>query len=301
MAAPLPNANVNAGVGNANPEVDAHIAARVTLPCVWRNSVSLWLTKAEGLFALHQIQSQRSKFNLVLQALTEEEMLEVSDVIRNPPAESPYDALKAAMTERFGKTNDAQIKEVLDGLHMGDRSPSSFWRILKDKAGANFPEATLKSIWRSRLPEAISAIIAAHDAAGHNVGMEVLCNVADTVHLHVKPVQVFAAAAPSPPAAQADPVAKLCQQIEALTKRLSRFELQQQQQSSRGRSPSPARLQATSSGNSNNRGRGRSASRTRGRMFNGICYFHHKFGAAARNCLEGCTYAAGSGNANAPN
>lgn len=278
--------------GNGHQQVHA-ATVHFKLPQFWRNNVALWFTKVETQFAISKINSERTRFNYVVAELDEQVMMEVSDVITDAPEGEQYSTLKQTMIDRFGESNENRIKKVLEGLTLGDRTPSALFRIMQTTAGANMNETTLRAIWRSRLPERIAEIMSAHEAADDVVPMATLIKIADRIHAQTRPSRIEAIAsqpATSPSSTPSDPIQQLTHQISELTKRLSRME----QHSRRDRSP--GRNNRNNSGNQNNESsnQNRSRSRSRSRLIDGLCYFHKKFGTEARKCSDGCNFSSSS-------
>ena len=264
------------------PEVAAS-SAHFKFPTFWAHNITMWIKRVEIFFTIHKITTEKSRFNYVVASMDEQVMMEVSDIISEPAVGREYTALKQAMIDRFGESNNNRIRRVLEGLTLGDRTPSGLYRIMQTTAGANMNETTLRTIWLSRLPERVAEIISAQEVADTDISIATLAKMADRIHAQSRPTTV-AAVSTAAAAAPADPVSQLCNQISALTQRLSRMEQWQNNQSRRPSSP-------------NRQQDPQQRSRSRGRLYNGLCYFHKKFGANARNCSEGCNFSpAASGN-----
>ena len=251
----------------------AAASASFKMPPFWKGNVTLWFLKVETHFDLCRITSQKSRFQHVLADLDESVMLEVADVLSSPTAGSEYDTLKQTMIDRFGESNENRIRRVLDGLELGDRTPSALLRLMRTTAGTNINETTLKTLWRSRLPDRVSEIISAHDAAGTSISLDTLAKIADSIHSSSRPSRIDAVSQDN------DIFASLSAQISELTQRLSRMEQKPRRYRDNSRNRSPSRP----------------------RLYDGLCYFHKKFGSAARKCATGCRMAHAASNSNSGN
>ena len=72
--------------------------------------------------------NQQTKFDYIIQALDNSTANPVQAIILSPP-EEPYDMLKAALIEDFGKTQAQKDQEVLNINGLGDKKPSEVLQI----------------------------------------------------------------------------------------------------------------------------------------------------------------------------
>ena len=78
-------------------------AAAVKLPPFWSGNPEVWFKQVESVFSTRKITVQQTKFDYVVQALDNSTAEKVQSVILAPP-EDPYDTLRAALIEIFGKS-----------------------------------------------------------------------------------------------------------------------------------------------------------------------------------------------------
>ena len=69
-------------------------AVALKLPVFWLDSCKFWFINAEAQFHLKNITSSSTKFHHIVASLTQREINNVVDIIRNPPAADPYSILR---------------------------------------------------------------------------------------------------------------------------------------------------------------------------------------------------------------
>jgi hypothetical protein len=107
---------------------------------------------------LSAITSERTKFKYVISQLDHRQATEVED-ITCPPERELYKTLKSELVRRLSTSREQRARQLLMHEEMGDRKPSQFLRHLKNLA-PEVPDDLFRSIWSSRLPPHIQAILA---------------------------------------------------------------------------------------------------------------------------------------------
>jgi cleavage and polyadenylation specificity factor subunit 1 len=141
---------------NASTEV-ARIAAR--LPPLWPNRPAAWFTQAEAQFHLAGITNEITKFYYVISHMGERYVGEIEDIVNSPPPRDPYTHLKNELIQRLYPTKEQRARQLFEFEEMGDRCPSQFLRHLRTLA-PDIPSDYLRSLWSSRLPPNVRAILA---------------------------------------------------------------------------------------------------------------------------------------------
>jgi hypothetical protein len=165
---------------------------------------------------------------------------------------------------------------------MGDRKPSQFLRHLK-RLAPDVPDDFLRTIWASRLPPHVQAILAAQtegslDSASHLPDR--ICEV--TPHpttagtCEVAPLPATASISPSTPA----DISRLLERIEELTRQVAALH------------ESHARKHPRPSSRSSNRRRNTTPQNSPSRQ--GMCWYHRRFGENARKCNLPCSHQQGN-------
>lgn len=242
--------------------VEATSSGPITLraPAFCTDKPALWFAQLEAQFRTKGIVTESDKFCHAVPLIDTRVAAEVEDIITSPPAAMPYQALKKGLIDRFTKSKQANLLQLLDREKCGDRTPSQHLRHLKSLV-PDIDEEVLKVRWLSQLPKAVhmGLAIQAPDATLDKLGA-----AADALHEVLQPANVA-------------PVSNLEQQIAALTRQVAALTAKH---SRRDAGPSRAR----------GRSRDRSRSRSRKRV-KGICWYHQRHGRDARKCLPGCTFA----------
>lgn len=240
----------------------------IKTPSFCPQRVTLWFAQLEAQFAIHGIVKEKSKFNHAVSLIDTQHAHEVESLIINPPKTKPYQQLKTTLIQCYSQSEEAKLRQLLDGEAIGERSPSQFLRHLKSLV-PNVDEAVLKTKWMSGLPEQTRALLAVQTSAS----LDDQCKTADKLHEimqgHVAAAQVSTSPAQSIVEQQ---LSALTLQVETLTKRFD--------QKQRGRSESRSSVSP----------RRRSQSRKRINNVTGICWYHTKFGNEAYLCVPGCKF-----------
>ena len=96
----------NDGASTSNGSQPIVTAVSLKLPPFWTADPELWFARAESQFNTRQppVTSDRTRFDYVVAALDNTTCREVAAVIRAPPLDRAYDAIKASLIEAFGLT-----------------------------------------------------------------------------------------------------------------------------------------------------------------------------------------------------
>lgn len=147
---PVP-ANIPSTSTMANVEAIAHCK----LPPFWKHCPNMWFIQIEAQFQCNRISSDVTRYNHLVGALDAETMLEVADVLRNPPNNNKYDFLKNAIIKRFTDSADRQLHKALTELELGEMKPSQLLRQMTSLAGDRATEDVLRVRWLALLPQPV--------------------------------------------------------------------------------------------------------------------------------------------------
>jgi hypothetical protein len=115
----------------------------------------MWIAQVEAQFTLAGMSSEQTKFYYVISQLDHQSAAEVEDIITSPLERDHYTTVKTELVTRLSPSREQRIRQFL--IHeMGDRKPSQFLRQLRSL----IPDDFLHSIWSSRLPPNVRAILA---------------------------------------------------------------------------------------------------------------------------------------------
>ncbi|RZC34254.1 hypothetical protein BDFB_014899, partial [Asbolus verrucosus] len=119
--------------------------------------------------------------------------------------------LKRELISRLSTSQERKTKRLLEQEEIGDRTPltpSQFLRHLKDLAGPTVPETLIRTLWTSRLPVQMQAILATQEKNK----LDDVANLADKIQETQGPRVATMAANNND-----DVMTSLLKQVEALT------------------------------------------------------------------------------------
>lgn len=246
---------------NDDPAVEVH-RVQVKIPPFWPEDPELWFAQVESQFQISRITNDDTKYGYVAGNLEARYAREVRDVLTDPPVHEKYLKIKTELIKRLSISQEQRTKQLLEREELGDRKPSQFLRHLQPLAGSAVPDTLLRSIWSSRLPPNVQAILATQAKAS----LVEVAELADVI-MSTAPAQIQEARTFSDDST-----------IKALMEEVAQLKTQL-----RSRSSSRARYH----------GRDRSKSKRRD---SDTCWYHSRFGNQARKCTPPCKAASNQGN-----
>ena len=76
--------------------------------------MDIWFAQAEAQFTIKNITTEKTKYAYVVSVLDSDTATQVLDIIRAPPAEEPYKALKNRLTKAFAISDWERASKLLD-------------------------------------------------------------------------------------------------------------------------------------------------------------------------------------------
>lgn len=252
----------------------------IKLPSYGVHNPRLWFAQVESIFDFRRIKSQQTKYSCIVAHLPSEVAVEIADLIYDRPPLNPYDTLKSALINRTAATDEQNLRVLLAGVEMGDRTPSQLLRHMTQLQGnQTVNEAILKELWLQNLPADIRKVLSIVDK---DTTMLKLAELAD---------QVFSCyGAKASTSIQAVASTSPCSEIETLKQQFSDLSLQL------------AKVTAILTERPRSTSRSRSVNRRmpfRRDTSTIICRYHRRFGSKARNCIKPCCYEPAQGNVQA--
>ena len=264
--------------GDPAPAPRAAVAAvSIKLPPFWPSDPEIWFVQVEAQFSTRNITSQKTRFEYLVSSLSPEIATEVRDLLIHPPAENPYDTLKAELVKRTAASGQKKIQQLIRGEELGDRKPTQLLRRMQQLLGDQAAEANqtfLRELFLQRLPSNVRMVLACSDTA---MSLTALAAMADKVIEVATPsVAAIAQQQPDPDLRQLrEEVSKLTDLVAAL----SHHRRPRTRSRSRSRAPSPAPASQQQEQDISVSG--------------SLCWYHHRFGKDARKCQEPCTWGNG--------
>ena len=90
------------------------LAVSVKLPPFWPDKTDIWFAQAEAQFKMKNITNKKTKYAYVVSVQDSDKATQVLDIIRAPPAEEPYKALKNRLTKAFAISDWERASKLLD-------------------------------------------------------------------------------------------------------------------------------------------------------------------------------------------
>ena len=129
-------------------EADTENLVFIQLPSYCPREPRAWFIQLDILFECKRITSQRTKFSNVVHQLPADMVTDLIDVIDPIPAVNPYDVLKAAIIKRTATYDEANLRQLLSGIELGDRTPSKLLSHMQHLVGHKpFDESILRQLW----------------------------------------------------------------------------------------------------------------------------------------------------------
>ncbi|CAH8659907.1 unnamed protein product [Dicrocoelium dendriticum] len=240
------------------------------LPAFGASNPRVWFTQIEAYFRFRRITTQETMFSYVATQLPTDIATEVIDVLDPMPTEFPYDTLKAAVLKRTTASDESRLKQLLSGVELGDRSPSQLLRHMRTLVGSyKVDDSVLRQLWTKCLPPNTVLVLSVQ---GDETSLDKLAELADKVHECFFKHPINQVSQPTNAFESTSVMDRLQNQIEQLTAQVSVIT----KRLNRRRSVSPGRNTRALPSNRD--------------QLNRFCYFHKRFGDAARNCRPWCSH-----------
>lgn len=128
-------------------------------PVFCKEQPDLYFIQMESQFAVAGITVDQTKYHHVISSLEAKYLLHIGDIIRNPPAESKYAAVKKALIDEFQDSDQKKVRKLIKEIELGDQKPSQLLKRMKELASGKIDDTVLKQLWIERLPESIRVVI----------------------------------------------------------------------------------------------------------------------------------------------
>lgn len=244
--------------------------------------VRVWFAQMESYFVANNITTEKRQLHILFSAFPASLMPVIKDVITDPPPGSTYESVKREVLHRTSLSAEKRFQTLVNDEHLGDRTPSQLLRRMRELAEDAPPDsALLKQLFFSRLPPEVKAILAPMMETGT---IDQLASSADKIMVFTKKPASFAIPQPHAEVSSFSPASTpdsnqsltslaILQAIERLSKEIQKLNVSRSQSPRRrfqSRSPSPRRRHTDKPG---------------------LCFYHRRFGMAARSCKPPCSFA----------
>ena len=259
---------------DAGPKVAS--ISEVKLPEFILSNPQLWIQMCESSFNTYHpvIKLDRTKYDHLVKRLNYRVLEEISDVTTSQ--EYSYEKLKAALIHRFSESTETRFARLLQGEELGDNKPSQLLRRLRAlSTGDNaVSEKLLNKLWMQRLPKNVRQVLQVSTAT-----LTEMAQLADKI-VEVEKGQLSEVSTYTPSIndqLMSNPSeSNIMEVFKKFTAELSELRKRfDSQQGNRSRSHS--------------RGRSRASSRVSS-VNHDFCWYHNRFGADARKCVQPCKW-----------
>ena len=244
----------------------------VKLPPFWPSDPEVWFLQVEAQFSTRGITAQKTRFEYIVSSLSPQIATEVRDLLLKPPADRPYDVLKAELIKRTTTSKQQQLQQLISGEQLGDLKPTQLLRRMQRLLGEQPATADLASFLRElflqRLPSNVRMVLACTDPATE---LSRLAEMADKV-MEVSTPSINQLKTPSndthrrtPPPTPSLELKELKEEIAQLTTLVQSLSTTPPRHSPRSRNCSPSPAADT------------------------LCWYHQKFGDQAHRCRPPCS------------
>lgn len=262
--------------GSKSPTTDATVSqlelSRIAFrpPPFWKQNPELWFFQLESSFAVSGITANVTKFFSVVSALESDVLQCVADIIKTPPTEDSYAALKKRIIDHFADTESARLRALYQDISLGDKRPSQLLHEMQNLASGQMTEEGIRALWLQRLPVHMQQIL--------SVSMEKLdglAKIADKIS-EVSGLSTINAVS----ADNACSNSSCTQSISTLTKQVAALTL----------SVNKLSRQRSFSRNRYDRRRSQSRKRSPSNNVRKICWYHRRFKGDAVKCIKPCNF-----------
>lgn len=256
---------------NDVPQNERVNTVQIKIPPFWKADPALWFIQIEAQFATANIRADLSKYNQIVGKLDPDTLTAVSDIVKNPPAQNKYQALKNRLTNDFKESDRKKLKTLFSDLSLNEDKPSTLLRKMKDKSCDMIGDDLLLELWSNRLPHQIQGILA---CSIEPLAQQVI--MADKIYETMDSTSIQALSKEHPQF-DGDLAQKICQleaKVDSLNRDIKR---------ARSRTSSSRRHRSLS------RSTSRSSSRSKQNP-NTNCWYHKLYKGKAKKCIPPCSY-----------
>ena len=97
----------------------------IKLPPFWPDNIKTWLIQFKSQFCLKGVTVSQTKFDHVVQSMSQTDAVKVLDLIHAPPRDNPYGHLKNCLLQMYGLTDYARFEAISSLPYSGDMLPSA--------------------------------------------------------------------------------------------------------------------------------------------------------------------------------
>jgi len=140
------------------PSANVEVASftHVRLPGFWHNSPTQWFTHADAMFANKRIRSDLSRVNHVLEALDEDGVLTIADLLGS---DAMYESIRQRLAAAYSVPQATRFQRMIQPGGMGDRAPSRLLLDMREIYPDGMTDSSLLAFWLNKLPPPVHTVI----------------------------------------------------------------------------------------------------------------------------------------------
>lgn len=131
------------------------VNAVVKLPTFWSSSPDIWFCQTEAQFAIHKITEDATKYYHVVASLEQDTASLVMDILKAPPAQAKYAALKHRLLSIFALDDYERASRLLHLKGLGEDKPSTILAKMNALLGSADVKILFRQIFLEQMPENI--------------------------------------------------------------------------------------------------------------------------------------------------
>jgi hypothetical protein len=133
------------------------------LPSFWTSQPQVWFQQAEAQFIIRKITKDEVKYSHIVAALDQDTAGRLLDLLRDPPNEHKYEAIKTRLSKTFGLTRRVRANRLLQMGDLGDRPPSALMDEMLALLDGHAPCMLFEQLFLNRMPDPIRLQLADAD------------------------------------------------------------------------------------------------------------------------------------------
>lgn len=142
------------------PAYPASFSVAVKIPDFWLHDPPSWFFHIEAQFALRGISSDDTKYHYVVAALDSPSTRRAMPLLRNPPAQGKYAALKELLLRRYSLSPAERAEKLLSLPGLGDGSALELMESMLSLLGADDGGFLFIHLFLRQLPTQVRAVLA---------------------------------------------------------------------------------------------------------------------------------------------
>lgn len=253
---------------------------RITVPKFNKTNPEFWFFQIESAFRFGNIISDTDKFDLIAMNLEDDLAQEAQYIIAAVAPENRYQRLKSRLIARFAESSESKLQRLLSGLDYSGLKPNEVLARMKSFAPDVGSEPIIRALFMRQMPLSVRPILSIipegniDDLAKtaekmlNSVDANFVCDMSTQQRKVLNSTNVEAVARA--------PITGINTSIQMLIDTVQKLQ---------GEVNSLKKAQSVNNNRANPTGN--TTTTTNGEP----CWYHQKYGASARKCRPGCTYA----------